>query len=112
MIRLSGDGAPDTGADPVRSAYPEMEEWLNDPGTVLHWYDFLCPFCYVAQSRNEMLRHRGFLVVELPFEVHPEIPRGGAEAGPRNGLVYKNLEREARQAGLVLHWPARLPNTR
>jgi predicted DsbA family dithiol-disulfide isomerase len=112
MVQLSGDGAADTDAGRVRSAYPQMEDWLNDPGTVLHWYDFLCPFCYVAQSRNEMLRRRGFVVVELPFEVHPEIPRVGSEAGPRRGVMYTNLEREARNAGLILHWPTRLPNTR
>jgi hypothetical protein len=25
---------------------------LDDPRTVLHWYDFLCPFCYVGQYRT------------------------------------------------------------
>jgi predicted DsbA family dithiol-disulfide isomerase len=33
-------------------------------------------------------------------------------AGPRNGPMYTMLEREAREAGLPLHWPSHLPNTR
>ena len=25
---------------------------MRNPRAVLHWYDFLCPFCYIGQSRN------------------------------------------------------------
>jgi predicted DsbA family dithiol-disulfide isomerase len=53
-----------------------------------------------------------FPVVELPFRAHPDIPPGGIPAGPRNGPMYAMLEREAREAGLPLHWPPRLPDTR
>ena len=28
---------------------------LDDPPTVLEWYDFLCPFCYVGQYRTAIL---------------------------------------------------------
>jgi predicted DsbA family dithiol-disulfide isomerase len=85
---------------------------VDDPGTVLHWYDFLCPFCYVGQHRNAILTGRGLRVVELPFQAHPDIPPGGVPAGPRDGPMYAMLEREAREAGLPLRWPPRLPNTR
>jgi predicted DsbA family dithiol-disulfide isomerase len=81
-------------------------------GTVLHWYDFICPFCYVGQERNAMLIRRGLDVVELPFQAHPEIPAEGIEVGPREGPMYEMLEREAASAGLPLNWPQRLPNTR
>jgi len=84
----------------------------DDPRTVLHWYDFICPFCYVAQHRNAILVRRGLDVVELPFQAHPDIPPGGVEAGPRKGPMYAMLEREAKAAGLPLSWPPRLPNTR
>src|SRR5262249_50192334 len=57
------------------------------------------------------VRH-GLRVLELPFQAHPEIPPGGIPAGPRNGPMYATLEREAKEAGLPLHWPPRLPNTR
>jgi len=29
---------------------------MSNNTTVLHWYDFLCPFCYVSQSRTAILR--------------------------------------------------------
>jgi len=32
--------------------------------------------------------------------------------GPRNGAMYFTLESEAKEAGLCLKWPSRLPNTR
>ncbi len=82
------------------------------PRTVLHWYDFLCPFCYVGQHRTAILVRYGLDVVELPFQAHPDIPPGGIPAGPRDGPMYAMLEREAKEAGLPLHWPPRLPNTR
>lgn len=85
---------------------------LDSPETVLHWYDFLCPFCYVGQQRNAILVRHGLHVVELPFQAHPDIPLGGISAGPRHGPMYAMLEREAREAGLPLHWPRHLPNTR
>lgn len=83
----------------------------GDAGKVLHWYDFICPFCYVAQHRNAILVRRGFHVVELPFQAHPDIPPEGVPAPSRNGPMYAMLEREAEEAGLPLHWPPRLPNT-
>lgn len=82
------------------------------PRTVLHWFDFICPFCYVGQRLNEVLSRRGLEVVHLPFQIHPEIPPGGVAAGPRSGPMYGALEREAAQAGLPLNWPPRLPDTR
>jgi predicted DsbA family dithiol-disulfide isomerase len=85
---------------------------LDDLRTVLEWYDFLCPFCYVGQSRTAILVRHGLGVAEMPFQAHPEIPPGGIPAGPRNGPMYDMLEREAREAGLPLNWPRRLPDTR
>ena len=84
----------------------------NDSKQVLHWYDFLCPFCYVGQSRTAILTRHGFGAIELPFQAHPDIPTSGVAAGPRIGSMYENLEREAKEAGLTLNWPSRLPNTR
>jgi predicted DsbA family dithiol-disulfide isomerase len=89
-----------------------FESLQDDPGTVLHWYDLLCPFCYVGQNRTAILLRHGLDVVELPFQAHPDTPPGGIPAGPRNGPMYTMLEREAREAGSPLNWPPRLPNTR
>jgi len=85
---------------------------MDNSRAVLHWYDFLCPFCYVGQHRNAILVRYGLPVVELPFQAHPDIPPGGISAGPRNGPMYEMLEQEAREAGLPLRWPRHLPNTR
>ena len=91
---------------------PNEMDCVQDPRAVLYWYDFICPFCYVAQSRNAMLTAHGICVVKLPFEAHPDIPASGRIVGPRTGVMYSAIEREAREAGLALRWPARLPNTR
>ena len=88
------------------------ERQQNDAPTVLHWYDFLCPFCYVGQHQTAILVRAGLHVVELPFQIHPEIPPGGIAVGPRRGPMYATLEREAKEAGLPLRWPPRLPDTR
>src|SRR4051812_14470951 len=79
---------------------------------VLHWYDFLCPFCYVGQQRNAIFEAHGFEVLDVPFQAHPDIPPGGRSVGERSGAMYAHLEEEARAAGLPLVWPNRLPNTR
>ena len=90
---------------------PERER-LDSAGTVLHWYDFICPFCYVGQQRNAILSGHGLRVVEMGFQAHPDIPPGGIPAGPRQGPMYAMLEREAKEAGLALNWPPRLHDSR
>jgi protein-disulfide isomerase-like protein with CxxC motif len=51
---------------------------MRNPRAVLYWYDFLCPFCYIGQSRNAVLVQHGFHLVEL-------IPRGMLRARRRPG---------------------------
>jgi predicted DsbA family dithiol-disulfide isomerase len=96
----------------VRSVDEPARIAVDTARTVLHWYDFICPFCYVGQQRNAILVRRGIEVTELPFQPHPDIPAEGIAAGPRNGPMYAKLEREAAAAGLPLKWPPRLPNSR
>jgi predicted DsbA family dithiol-disulfide isomerase len=85
---------------------------MSTRATVFHWYDFICPFCYIGLHRTAILVRAGFHVVELPFQIHPEIPPGGLAIGPRHGPMYAMLEQEAKEAGLPLYWPSRLPDTR
>jgi len=33
---------------------------MRNPRAYSHWYDFLCPFCYIGQSRNAVLLQHGF----------------------------------------------------
>lgn len=81
-------------------------------GSVIAWYDFICPFCYVGQQRSRILSDSGLAVVELPFQSHPDIPVEGIAAPARTGSMYEFLASEAAAAGLELNWPRRLPNSR
>ena len=96
---------------------PPIEQLIRGDGPdgarrVLHWYDLLCPFCYVGQQRNTIFEAHGFTVIELPFQAHPEIPPGGRPAGERSEALVARIEAEAKAAGLPLAWPHRLPDTR
>jgi predicted DsbA family dithiol-disulfide isomerase len=77
-----------------------------------HWFDFICPFCYVGQDRTAILREAGLEVEELPFQIHPEIGPGGAAAPDRRGPTYEMLAAEAARAGLPLSWSPRIPYSR
>jgi predicted DsbA family dithiol-disulfide isomerase len=79
---------------------------------VLHWFDFVCPFCYIALDRNRILRDAAVTVIDLPIQIHPEIGPGGAPAPPRAGPMYEQLAKEARDAGLDLNWSPRIPYSR
>lgn len=42
------------------------------------WFDFVCPYCYVALERATWLeRDYGALIQWQPFDLHPEFPREG-----------------------------------
>jgi predicted DsbA family dithiol-disulfide isomerase len=105
-----------TSREAIRNGQDPAAAGLGVPqaGTARHWFDFTCPFCYVARSRDDILSWAGLLVVHLPFQAHPEIPEGGVAMGLRSGEIYEyeRLEREAKEVGLPLHWPPRLPNSR
>lgn len=51
-------------------------------------------------------------MVEHALQVHPEIGPGGTPAGPRSGMAYEFLAREAEAAGLPLRWTDRIPYSR
>jgi predicted DsbA family dithiol-disulfide isomerase len=80
--------------------------------TVEHWFDVICPYCYVAQDRNRILREHGIHVIEHALQIHPEFGPGGTPAGPRSGPSYEFLAHEARAAGLPLRWTDRIPYSR
>jgi predicted DsbA family dithiol-disulfide isomerase len=91
----------------------DKQQTLDIPANrAVHWYDFICPFCYVSQGRNYWLQNRGIELIELPFQAHPEVPPAGLPMGTRQGSMYQRLEQEARLADLPLRWPSRLPNSR
>jgi predicted DsbA family dithiol-disulfide isomerase len=80
--------------------------------TAEHWFDFTCPFCYIAQDRNRVLRAHGIQVAEHAIQIHPEIGPGGVVVGPRSGPAYDFLASEAEAAGLPLQWTDRIAYSR
>lgn len=79
--------------------------------SVDHWFDFVCPYCHIAQDRNRILRDSGIEVIEHGLRIHPEIPAGGTPAGPRIGPSYDLLTQQAEEARLPLNWSDRMPYT-
>jgi predicted DsbA family dithiol-disulfide isomerase len=65
-----------------------------------------------ASSETQSSARHELRVVEMAFQAHPDIPPGGIPAGLRQGSMYTMLEREAKEAGLALNWPPRLPDSR
>jgi predicted DsbA family dithiol-disulfide isomerase len=78
------------------------------------WSDYLCPWCYLALDREQLLADLGVIVTILPFELHPEIPAGGRpmRAGSRTEATFAAIGAEAREVGLPFRMPTGSPNTR
>lgn len=78
------------------------------------WSDYLCPWCYVAQHRDDLLRRLGVEVVHLPYELHPEIGPEGRRVRPDGRLqhTFDRIAVECEAAGLPFRPPTRMPNTR
>lgn len=80
--------------------------------------DLTCPFCYVAERGPlaELVRTTGVELDWRGFEVHPEIPRGGAAASDVFGPDKADAGREyvielAERFGVTLRFPDHIPNS-
>ena len=78
------------------------------------WTDYLCPWCYVALDRCDLLVSLEVEVTPLPYELHPEIPAEGRRVRPdgRLGPTFDRIEAECEAVGLPFRRPARMPSTR
>ena len=85
---------------------------MTGPSRVWHWYDFACPYSYVAQDRNAGLRRLGLCPDLLPYSVRAQTGPSATLGGARDSPTHQFLERAAHAAGLPLHWPGRVPDTR
>jgi predicted DsbA family dithiol-disulfide isomerase len=83
-----------------------------DPRRIWHWYDFRCPYCYVAQPRLAALRAAGLCPQMLPYPVPIDVGLPLLFDRRRRGSTRRLIERAARDAGLPLQWPTRAPDTR
>lgn len=85
------------------------------PATI--FVDLICPFCYLALAALARLEAEGGVRVRVvPFEIHPETPRGGrplAEvAGRRADRIFREIGWLANEAGVTVVKPERLPSSR
>ena len=55
------------------------------PSRVWHWYDFACPYSYVAQDRNAGFRRLGLCPDLLPYSVRTKTGRSAALGEARDG---------------------------
>ena len=78
------------------------------------WSDYLCPWCYVGQARDDLLGELGVTVVHRPYELHPEIGPEGRRIRPDGRLAptLDRIEVACAEAGLPFRRPTRMPNTR
>lgn len=78
------------------------------------WSDYLCPWCYVGLSRDELFTEAGFEIVHLPYELHPDIGPDGRRVRPDGRLrpTFDRVEAACAEAGLPFRRPTRMPNTR
>lgn len=80
--------------------------------TTEHWFDFICPYCYVAQDRTRILREHGIRVVGHALRIHPWTGPSGAPLGRRTDPAYALLAHEAEAAGLPLRRTDRVTHSR
>ncbi len=78
------------------------------------WADYVCPWCYLAIDRVRYLEsEHDATVVWHPFELHPEVPPGGAPAprGRTTREVRSELRSDLEEAGLPIVRRTRISNS-
>lgn len=81
-----------------------------DMTRVTVWSDYLCPWCYLNQSRVERLQnHHGIEVRWMPFELHPGI---GPEGRPISAKRFAKFVELADIEGVDFALPDRIMPTR
>jgi predicted DsbA family dithiol-disulfide isomerase len=84
------------------------------PGVeALAWNDYVCPWAYLGRDRTALMRELGVSVVQLPYELHPEIPPEGRAVRPGGRLdqVFSSIGAECDELGIPFRAPSRVPNT-
>jgi predicted DsbA family dithiol-disulfide isomerase len=78
------------------------------------WRDYLCPWCYLGRDSTALLESLGVEVCALPYDLHPEVPRGGRAVRPDGRLagVLEHIGAACAEVGLPFVPPSRIANTR
>lgn len=66
-----------------------------------HWYDFACPYSYVAQDHTAILRRVGLCPDLWPYSVRTETGRSAVLGQVRDSPTHQLLERAAQAAGFT-----------
>src|SRR4051794_20692702 len=79
----------------------------------LLWRDYLCPWCWLGRSRNQVFVDLGVDITHLPYDLHPEIPPEGRSIRPGGRLdaVFDHIAAECARDGVDFTRPTRTPNT-
>jgi predicted DsbA family dithiol-disulfide isomerase len=80
----------------------------------LLWRDYLCPWCYLARDRTQVMQDLGLEVLPMSYELHPEVPAEGRSIRPGGRLdrLLDQISAECETVGLPMRKPSRSPNTR
>ena len=82
---------------------------------ILLYYDYICPFCFLATERVLALAEEfGLEAKWLGVEIHPEYPAEGKRRRKteRTARVSKTLENVAAEAGVEIKLPGFVTNSR
>ncbi|MCY3986134.1 MAG: DsbA family protein [Candidatus Dadabacteria bacterium] len=83
--------------------------------TILLYYDYICPFCFIATQRVlDLAREFGLETEWLGVEIHPEYPAEGKKRRrtERTVRISQTLENVAEEAGVKIKLPGFVTNSR
>lgn len=91
----------------------------KQPLKMIVYSDYICPFCFIGDSRLERLR-KEFPSIEVEwrsYEIHPEVPEKGAPPAAvldeqYYRMVWRNVKLLANEAGLEINAPPKISNSR
>jgi predicted DsbA family dithiol-disulfide isomerase len=95
--------------------YPQRISNRNEPMKVIVYYDYICPFCFIATKRIDTLAKEFDIDVEWKgIEIHPEIPPQGIKR--RNTLrleqTIQNLAEMGEEDRVQIKLPGFVTNSR
>ena len=84
----------------------------DDPRTVLHWYDFRCPFCYIGLHRTAISSGTGLMSASCHSRLIPTFRPEGLQRDLATDRSMPCWRARPERRDCRLHWPPRLPDTR
>ena len=79
------------------------------------FYDYVCPYCYLASKRIETLKSEFEFELEWKgIEIHPEFPAHGVKrsGSPKSKIIKDNIKTMAEEDGIGIKLPGFVTNSR